>query len=175
MLTHKRYCFACFYNSIYYIYFLFFRSQSLCTHVKISNFLHRSALQYVTVSCSWLQSCSTLQCVVVHCSLVDNFSHESDVTSLQDIFTSRPEKIPFYWSIVFHINSEETFSLNDWVLSNTIFDNGILSQFNTDILHVLDSLLFALVVYANAFRPMFPLVRSTNTFSPDPVYLTVTY
>jgi len=29
--------------------------------------------------------------------LVDNFSHESDVTSLQDPFTSRPYKTPFYF------------------------------------------------------------------------------
>ena len=29
--------------------------------------------------------------------LVDNFSHELDVTSLQDPFTSRPYKTPFYF------------------------------------------------------------------------------
>jgi len=29
--------------------------------------------------------------------LVDNFSHKSDVTSLQDPFTSRPFKTPFYF------------------------------------------------------------------------------
>ena len=29
--------------------------------------------------------------------LVDNFSHESDVTSLQNPFTSRPYKTPFYF------------------------------------------------------------------------------
>jgi len=32
-----------------------------------------------------------------HGKLVDNFSHESDVTSLQDPFTSRPYKTPFYF------------------------------------------------------------------------------
>jgi len=32
-----------------------------------------------------------------HDKLVDNFSHESDVTSLQDPFTSRPYKTSFYF------------------------------------------------------------------------------
>jgi len=32
-----------------------------------------------------------------HGKLVDNFSHESDFTSLQDPFTSRPYKTPFYF------------------------------------------------------------------------------
>jgi len=31
-----------------------------------------------------------------HGKFVDNFSHESDVTSLQNPFTSRPYKTPFY-------------------------------------------------------------------------------
>ena len=43
-------------------------------------------------------------------TLVDNLSHESDVTSLQDPFTSRPYKTPFYFTIVFPIQSEEAFS-----------------------------------------------------------------
>ena len=33
----------------------------------------------------------------VYGKLVDNFIHESDVTSLQDPFTSRPYKTPFYF------------------------------------------------------------------------------
>ena len=33
----------------------------------------------------------------VYGKLVDNFSHESDVTSLQDPFTLRPYKTPFYF------------------------------------------------------------------------------
>ena len=32
-----------------------------------------------------------------HRKLLDNFSHESDFTSLQDPFTSRPYKTPFYF------------------------------------------------------------------------------
>jgi len=32
-----------------------------------------------------------------HRKLVDNFSHESDVPSLQDPFTSRPYQTPFYF------------------------------------------------------------------------------
>ena len=35
--------------------------------------------------------------------LVDNFSHASDVTSLQDLFASRPQMTPFYFTAVFHI------------------------------------------------------------------------
>jgi len=39
--------------------------------------------------------------------LVDNFSHKSDVTSIQDPFTSLPQKTPFYFIIVFHIKCAE--------------------------------------------------------------------
>jgi len=51
--------------------------------------------------------------------LVDNFSHESDVTSLQDPFTSRPYKTPSrhvptrplsIFTIVFPVKSQEAFS-----------------------------------------------------------------
>ena len=35
--------------------------------------------------------------LLVDGKLVDNFSHELDVTSLQDPFTSRPYKTPFYF------------------------------------------------------------------------------
>jgi len=38
---------------------------------------------------------------------VDNFSHESDVTSLQDPCTARPEKTHFYFIILFHVKYEE--------------------------------------------------------------------
>jgi len=50
--------------------------------------------------------------------LVDNFSHESDVTSLQDPFTSRPYKAPSrhvptrplsIFTIVFPVKSQEAF------------------------------------------------------------------
>ena len=41
--------------------------------------------------------------------LVDNFSPESDVTSLQDPFTSHPYKTP-YFTIVFPVKSEEASS-----------------------------------------------------------------
>ena len=51
--------------------------------------------------------------------LVDNFSHESDVKSLQDSFTSRPYKTPSrhvptrplsIFTIVFPVKSQEAFS-----------------------------------------------------------------
>jgi len=35
--------------------------------------------------------------------LANDFSHESDVTSLQDLCTSRPSKNPFYFTIVFPV------------------------------------------------------------------------
>jgi len=45
-----------------------------------------------------------------HRKLVDNFSHESDVTSLQDPFTSRPYKTPFYFYYLCSPWSQEAFS-----------------------------------------------------------------
>jgi len=71
--------------------------------------------------------------------LVDNFSHESDVTSLQDLFTSRPQKTPFYFIIVFHINGQRS-----------------LFQFNAEFLPSSRLLVFTLAVYATASRPIFP-------------------
>ena len=35
-------CFTCFYDTIYYIYFIFSRSERSCTQVKVSNFLYRA-------------------------------------------------------------------------------------------------------------------------------------
>jgi len=51
-----------------------------------------------------------------HGKLVDNFSHESDVTSLQDPFTSRPQKTPSYFIVVFHVKCEEASSFNQCML-----------------------------------------------------------
>jgi len=42
--------------------------------------------------------------------LVDNFSHESDVTSPQDLFTSRPYKPLFYFNYCVHVKSQEAYS-----------------------------------------------------------------
>ena len=44
--------------------------------------------------------------------VVDKFRNELDVTSLQDPFTSRPYKTPFYFTIVFPVKSQEVFSCN---------------------------------------------------------------
>jgi hypothetical protein len=63
-----------------------------------------------------------------HGKLVDNFSHESDVTSLQDPFTSRPYKTPFYFY---------------YCVPHKIPRGAQL-------------LVSTLAVYASAFRPMFP-------------------
>ena len=51
-----------------------------------------------------------------HGKLVDNFSHESDVTSLQDPFTSRPQKPPFYFIITFCMKYEEESSCHPCML-----------------------------------------------------------
>ena len=48
--------------------------------------------------------------------LADNFSHESDVTFLQDPCTSRPYKTPFYFIIVFRVKYEELSSFNQCIL-----------------------------------------------------------
>jgi len=55
--------------------------------------------------------------------LVDNFSPESDVTSLQDLFTSRPLKLPFHFIIVSHINDEEASSSNSMQNSRYLLDS----------------------------------------------------
>ena len=77
-----------------------------------------------------------------HRKLVDNFSPESDVTSLQDPFTSRPYETPFYFDccvprkirrcIIFQIHVECSPSPS------------------------LRLLVSALAVYATAFRSRFP-------------------
>jgi len=51
-----------------------------------------------------------------HAKLVDNFSHESDVTSLQYPFTSPPYKTPSYFIIVFRVKYEEASSINRLIL-----------------------------------------------------------
>ena len=65
--------------------------------------------------------------------LVDNFMHESDVTSLQDLFTSRPSSrhVPkdsflFYYSILFHIKREETILFQIHAKFSSILDYLVL-------------------------------------------------
>ena len=48
--------------------------------------------------------------------LVNNFSHESDVKSLQDLFTSRPENTPLYFIIAFRVKYEEVSSFHPCML-----------------------------------------------------------
>jgi len=63
---------------------------------KVPNQSWRSLTDYLTIWWNW------------HGKLVDNFSHESDVMSLQDSFTSRPWKTPFYFVIVLRIKYKKT-------------------------------------------------------------------
>jgi len=80
-----------------------------------------------------------------HRKLVDNFSHESDVTSLQDPFTSRPYKTPFY---IYYCVPRK-------------IPRGILFQTHVEYSQSSRLLVSALAVYATACRPMFPCsVRS---------------
>ena len=67
---------------------------------KVPNQSWRSLTDYLTIWWNW------------HGKLVHNFSHESDVMSLQDSFTSRPWKTPFCFIIVFHVNNEKASSFN---------------------------------------------------------------
>jgi len=76
-------------------------------------------------------------------NLVDNFSHESDITSLQDPFTSRPYKTPFYF----------------YYCVPRKIRRGILFQLHVEYSPSSRLLVFALAVYANAsrqVRPIFP-------------------
>jgi len=72
--------------------------------------------------------------------LVDNFSHESDVTSLQDPFTSRLYKTPFYF----------------YYCVPCKIPRGILFQIHLEYSPSSRLLVSPLAVYATAFRPMFP-------------------
>ena len=72
--------------------------------------------------------------------LLDNFSHESDVTSLQDPFTSRPYKTPFYFYYC--------------VLRK--IPRGILFQIHVEYSPSSRLLVSSLTVYATALRIMFP-------------------
>jgi len=72
--------------------------------------------------------------------LVDNFSHESDVASLQDPFMSRPYKTPFYFYYCVPRNIRR----------------GILFQIHVEYSPSSRLLVSALTVYATTFRPMFP-------------------
>ena len=76
--------------------------------------------------------------------LVDNFSHESDVTSLQGPFTSRPYKTPFYF----------------YYCVPRKIRRGILFQIHVEYSPSGRLLVSALAVYATAFRPMFPYISS---------------
>ena len=91
-------------------YFLFVCSISFCMYL-FDNFSSSSVDKFASTR---LKSISSALALPVsrgrHRKLLDNFSHESDVTSLQDPFTSRPYKTPFYFTIVFPIQSEEAFS-----------------------------------------------------------------
>ena len=74
-----------------------------------------------------------------HGKLVDNFSHESDVTSLQDPFTSCPYQTPFYF----------------YYCVPRKIRRGILLQIHVEYSPSPRLLVSALAVYATAFRPMF--------------------
>jgi len=84
-----------------------------------------------------------------HGKLVDNFSHESDVTSLQDPFTSRPYKTPFFFY---------------YCVPHKI-PRGILFQIHVEYSPSSRLLVSALAVYATAFRPMFP--KLVDNFSHE--------
>jgi len=92
-----------------------------------------------------------------HGKLVDNFSHESDVTSLQDSFTSRPYKTPFYFYSGYCVPRK--------------IRRGILFQIHVEYSPSSRLLVSALAVYATAFRPMFPYTRDTQTHTEThPLY-----
>jgi len=73
-------------------------------------------------------------------NLVDNFSHESDVTSIQDPFTSRPYQTLFYF----------------YYCVPCKIRRGIFFQIHVEYSPSSLLLVSALAVYATAFRPMFP-------------------
>ena len=79
-----------------------------------------------------------------HGKLVDNFSHESDVTSLQDPFTSRPYtgKTPFYF----------------YYCVPRKIRRGILFQKPCRIFAIFSTL--GLAVYATSLRIIFPSPRA---------------
>ena len=81
-----------------------------------------------------------------HAKLIVNFSHESDVTSLDPFL--------FYYCVPHKIR------------------RGILLTTNADIRHLLDSLVSALAVYATAFRSRLSLSHYSHypsPFSPSPL------
>ena len=81
-----------------------------------------------------------------HGKLVDNFSHESDVTSLQDPFTSRPYtgKTPFYF----------------YYCVPRKIRRDILFQKPCRIFAIFSTL--SLAVYATSLRIIFPSPRATR-------------
>ena len=78
--------------------------------------------------------------IYIYGKLVDNFNHESDVTSLQDPFTSRPYKTPFY---LYYCVSRK-------------IPRGLLFQLHVEYSPSSRLLVSALAVYATALRPTFP-------------------
>jgi len=72
--------------------------------------------------------------------LVDNFSHESDVTSLQDPFTSRAYNTPFYFCCCVPRK----------------IPKGIFFQIHVEYSPFFRLLVSSLAFYATAFRLMFP-------------------
>jgi len=79
--------------------------------------------------------------------LVDNFSHEWDVTSLQDPFTSRPYQTPFYF----------------YYCVPRKIRRGILFQLHVEYSPCSRLLVSALAVYATALRILFPWFKPWNT------------
>jgi len=90
-----------------------------------------------------------------HGKLVDNFSPNQTSHPYRTSSRDDPKKTPFYFTIVFHINGEETLSLN----SRPKFSRSFRL------------LISALEVYATAFGPMFPCRQrliSTLPWGPGP-------
>ena len=86
-----------------------------------------------------------------HRKLIDNFSHESDVMSLQDPFTSRPYKTPF----------------NFYYCVPRKIPRGILFQLHVEYSPSSRLLVSALAVYATVLRTMFPSFLQTSKQSPQ--------
>ena len=115
---------------------------------------HCNALQHTATHCDTLRHtathCNTLRHTATHYrgvqhtvedgKLVHYFSHESDVTSLQDPFTSRPYKTPFY----FH-----------YCVPRKI-RRGILFQIHVEYSPSFRLLVSALALHTTAFRSVFP-------------------
>ena len=124
------YCFLFLRSICFYVV-----SSSACIHSII--FLPHLDLFRVLWPCQFLEGDR---------KLLDNFSHESDVTSLQDPFTSRPYKTPFFFYY--------------WVPRK--IQRGILFQLHVEYSPSSRLLVSALAVYATAFKPMFSSLPSPH-------------